>query len=102
MIYILMSYCNVLYLLNCKLLFRLAIMVLLGCCEFNPNVTYVCENSRLLTNRQTICCQGVIGGFRQHELGMFQTASANREKTEGGISTHYMIRSIAKTASISL
>ena len=41
LMYILMCYHNVLYLLNCKLLFRLAIVVLLGCCEFNPNVTCV-------------------------------------------------------------
>ena len=32
---------SVLYLLNIKLLFRLTIVELLGCCEFNPNVTSV-------------------------------------------------------------
>ena len=34
-----MCYRSVLYLFNCKLLLRLASVVLLGCCEFNPNVT---------------------------------------------------------------
>ena len=48
--YILMCYRNALYLLNCKLLFRLAIVRLLGCYEFNPNVTCVrTENPRQLT-----------------------------------------------------
>ena len=41
LMYISMCYRNVLYMLNCKLLFRLAIVVLLGSCEFNPNVTCV-------------------------------------------------------------
>ena len=86
LMYILMCYRNVLYLLNCKLLFRLAIVILLGCCEFNPNVT-VRENSRLLTNRHTTCWRGVIGGFGQREVGMLRTASVDREETEGGIST---------------
>ena len=36
--YTLMCYRNDLCLLKCKLLFRIAIVVLLGCCEFNPNV----------------------------------------------------------------
>ena len=33
--------CNVLQLLNCNLLFRLAIVALLGYSEFNQNVTRV-------------------------------------------------------------
>ena len=41
LMYVLMFYRNVLYLLNCKLLFRLAIVVLSGYCEFNANVTCV-------------------------------------------------------------
>ena len=41
LMYILICYHNVLYLLNSKLLFCLAIMVLLGCLEFNLNVTCV-------------------------------------------------------------
>ena len=36
-----MCYHGFLYLLKCKLLFRSAIVVLLGCCEFKPNVTSV-------------------------------------------------------------
>ena len=39
LVYIFMCYRNVLYLLNCTL--RLVIVVLLGCWEFNPNVTCV-------------------------------------------------------------
>ena len=39
LMYILICYHNDLQLLNCKLLFRLAIVVLLGYCEFNPSVT---------------------------------------------------------------
>ena len=41
LMYILMCYRNVLCLLNYKLLFRLAVVVLLGCFDFNPNVTSV-------------------------------------------------------------
>ena len=41
LMYILICYHNVLYLLKCKLLFCIAIMILLGCCEFSPNVTCV-------------------------------------------------------------
>ena len=52
LMYILMCYRNVLYLLNCKLLFRLAIVVLLGCCGFKPNVTceriHVCQPIAIL------------------------------------------------------
>ena len=79
LMYILMCYLNVQYLLNCKLLLHLAIVVLLGFWEFNPN-----KNSCLLTNRHTTCCQGVIGGFGQREVGMLRAASPNRKKTSEG------------------
>ena len=38
LMYFSMCYHSVLYLLNCKLLFHLATVLLLGCCKFNPNV----------------------------------------------------------------
>ena len=38
LLYFLMCYRSVLYLLNCKALFCLDTVVLLGCCEFNLNV----------------------------------------------------------------
>ena len=60
------------------------------------------ENSRLLTNRRATCHRGVMGGFGQHEVGMFQTASAKEEKMEGEILIRYMIRHMAKTIDISL
>ena len=41
LLYFSMYYHGVAYQLNCKLLLRFAIVVLLGCCEFKPNVTCV-------------------------------------------------------------
>ena len=100
LMYILIHYRNVLCLLNCKLLFRPAIVILLGCCEFNLNVSV--WESRLLTNRHTTCCRGVIGDFGQREVGMLRAVSSNRKKNEGGISNLSMMRYIANTISISV
>ena len=69
-------------LFNCKLLCRLAIAVLLGCCEFNPNVTCV---------RIHVCSRIAV----PHAAGTWWEASGSakwrcfgkQEKNKGGIST---------------
>ena len=74
-----MSYRNVLYLLNCNFMFRFAIVVLLGCCEFNPNVTclriHVCPRIAIPT---------AAGVWKESsgsaKWGMFLAVSANKEK----------------------
>ena len=77
LMYFFMRYRGILYLLICKLLFRLTTVVLLGCCEFNPNVR---ENSCLLTKHRATCHRGVMGGFWQLKVRMLRTDSANGEK----------------------
>ena len=76
--YFLMCYPSVQYLLNYNLLSRLAIVVLVGCCEFNPNVTCV-----RITPAHESPCHMLPGGFGQREVGMLRAAPANWEKFEG-------------------